>query len=167
MAVIAPPVMTRCCPRFDPEDWQDREIVWQEKPFYRDHVTCLLYIPMNMERTVRKAMARIRAAGAQMRGQPLMLWDDQSAWAADLLIEVAREAPGLNMARLSGTFLTRVFEGPYRESPAWALEMTQYVAEKGHTLEKTYFGYTTCPKCAEAYGKNYVILFAQVAREYD
>ncbi|MFA5770792.1 MAG: hydrolase [Patescibacteria group bacterium] len=25
-----------------------------------------------------------------------------------------------------------------------------------------YFSHTTCPKCAEVYGKNYVILFAQI-----
>ncbi len=25
-----------------------------------------------------------------------------------------------------------------------------------------YFFYTTCPKCAKAYGKHYVVLFAQV-----
>ncbi|TSC93668.1 MAG: hypothetical protein CEN91_156 [Candidatus Berkelbacteria bacterium Licking1014_85] len=24
------------------------------------------------------------------------------------------------------------------------------------------FSYTTCPKCAKVYGKNYVVLFAQV-----
>lgn len=36
------------------------------------------------------------------------------------------------------------------------------MAGKGRTLEKLYFGYTTCPKCAKAYGKNYVVLFAKV-----
>jgi hypothetical protein len=29
-------------------------------------------------------------------------------------------------------------------------------------LKKLYFSYTTCPACAKAYGKNYVVLFAQV-----
>jgi len=29
-------------------------------------------------------------------------------------------------------------------------------------LDKLYFGYTTCPSCAKAYGKNYVVLFAKV-----
>jgi len=40
--------------------------------------------------------------------------------------------------------------------------MEKYVADKGKTLKKLYFSYTICPRCAKAYGKNYVVLFAQV-----
>ena len=40
--------------------------------------------------------------------------------------------------------------------------MKAYVAAKHRVLDKIYLGYTTCPKCAEAYGKNYVVLLAQV-----
>ena len=66
------------------------------------------------------------------------------------------------MASLSGTFLTKVFEGPYSDARRWAKEMTALVAARGRQLEKLYFAYTTCPACAKAYGKNYVIGFAQV-----
>jgi hypothetical protein len=38
-----------------------------------------------------------------------------------------------------------------------------FVAARGRKLEKLYFSYTTCPACAKAYGKNYVVLFAKVA----
>ena len=40
--------------------------------------------------------------------------------------------------------------------------MKKYVAAKGKALRKLYFYYTTCPKCAAKYGKNYVVLLAQV-----
>jgi len=40
--------------------------------------------------------------------------------------------------------------------------MEAYVAKKGKQLKKIYFCYTTCPACAKAYGKNYVVLFAQI-----
>jgi hypothetical protein len=40
--------------------------------------------------------------------------------------------------------------------------MTDYVRERGKTLKKLYFFYTTCPKCAKYYGKNYVVLLAQI-----
>ena len=33
---------------------------------------------------------------------------------------------------------------------------------RGKKLETLYFGYTTCPACAKAYGENYVVLFAKV-----
>ena len=44
----------------------------------------------------------------------------------------------------------------------WIKEMAEYVAEKGKTVKKYYFYYTTCPKCAKTYGHNYVVAFAKV-----
>jgi hypothetical protein len=152
---------TGCCPPFDPAPWQDREITWHDKPFVKDHVTCLFHVPLNMGRIVMKDMALIEAAHAAS-DKPLMLSDEQSPWGADLYIEVKKLVPGATMAQLSGTFLTRVFEGPFRDAGRWAQEMTRDVAARGRTLEQLYFGYTTCPRCAKAYGKNYVVLFAKV-----
>jgi hypothetical protein len=40
--------------------------------------------------------------------------------------------------------------------------MTDYVREQRKELKKLYFFYTTCPKCAKYYGKNYVVLLAQI-----
>ena len=40
--------------------------------------------------------------------------------------------------------------------------MAGYVKAKRRELKKMYFFYTTCPKCAKVYGKNYVVLFAKV-----
>jgi hypothetical protein len=59
-------------------------------------------------------------------------------------------------------FLTKVFEGPYQNAPKWHKAMAEYVSGKGKTVEKIYTYYSTCPKCAKAYGKNYVVLFAKV-----
>ena len=66
------------------------------------------------------------------------------------------------MARLSGHFLTKVFEGPYSDAPGWCAEMGRYVQDKGQQLETLYFFYTTCPRCAKHYGKNYVVGIAKV-----
>ena len=40
--------------------------------------------------------------------------------------------------------------------------MTALVKARGKSLQKLYFFYTTCPKCAKKHGKNYVVLLAQV-----
>jgi len=40
--------------------------------------------------------------------------------------------------------------------------MADYVSRKGKTSKKTYFFYATCPKCAKYYGKNYVVILAQL-----
>jgi len=40
--------------------------------------------------------------------------------------------------------------------------MKAYVESKKRKMENMYFFYTTCPKCAEHYGKNYVVILAKV-----
>jgi hypothetical protein len=152
---------TGCCDPFDPAPWQDKEIVWKDKIFVKDHITSFLHIPLNMGGKVVKNMKLIEKAGAQAPYQ-LMLTDEKSLWGADIYIDATKDVPGAQMAKISGTFLTKVFEGPYNNAGKWALEMTEYVKSKGKELKKLYFSYTTCPRCAKAYGKNYVVLFAQI-----
>jgi len=152
---------TGCCDPFDPEPWQDKEITWQDKIFVKDHVKSFLHIPLNFGQKVVKNMKLIDKAGAKPPYQ-LMLTDEKSLWGADIYINVAKDVPGAEMAKISGTFLTKVFEGPYQNAVKWAKEMEEYVKNKGQEIKKLYFSYTTCPKCAKAYGKNYVVLFARI-----
>ncbi|MFZ5365466.1 MAG: hydrolase [Patescibacteria group bacterium] len=153
---------TGCCEPFNPQPWQEKEIVWKDKIFVKDHVTNIFHIPINMGKKVVKNMKLIEKAGAKTSYQ-LMLVDEKSSWGSDIYIDVAKDVPGAEMSKLSGTFLTKVFEGPYQNAGQWAKEMESYVKSKGKELKKIYFSYTTCPKCAKAYGKNYVILFAQIS----
>lgn len=152
---------TGCCEPFNPEPWQDKEVVWQNKLFVKDHITSFMHIPLNFGQKVVKNMSLIENAEASSPHQ-FMLTDEKSLWGADIYIDVIKEVPGAQMATLSGTFLTKVFEGPYQNAGKWTTEMKAYVTSKNQDLKKLYFSYTTCPKCAKAYGKNYVVLFAQV-----
>jgi hypothetical protein len=152
---------TGCCEPFNPEPWQDNEILWKDKIFVKDHVTSFLHIPLNMGKRIIKNMELIEKVNAEAP-QQLMLTDEKSLWGADIYIDVSRDVPGAQMTALSGTFLTKVFEGPYQNVGTWAQEMKEYVENKGRKLKKLYFSYTTCPRCAKAYGKNYVVLFAQI-----
>jgi len=152
---------TGCCEPFNPAPWQDKEITWKDKTFVKDHITSFLHIPLNFGAKVVKNIKLIEAAGAQAPHQ-LMLTDENSLWGADIYIDVTKNVPGAQMTTLSGTFLTKVFEGPYQNAGKWAKEMGEYVKSQGKELKKMYFSYTTCPKCVKAYGKNYVVLFAQI-----
>lgn len=151
---------TGCCEPFNPEPWQEKEIKWENKLFVKDHVTSFLHIPLNMGKKIMKNMELIEKAGA--KGEQLMLADEKSLWGSDIYIDATREVPGARMATISGIFLTKVFEGPYQNAGKWAKEMVDYVKSKNKTLKKIYFSYTTCPNCAKAYGKNYVVLFAEI-----
>ncbi len=152
---------TGCCPRFDPEPWEGKEVTFENKPFVKDRVRSILHIPLNFGQVMVRNMKRIEAAEA-MPDEMLLLSDENSLWGADIYIAVAKDVPGAKMARISGTFLTRAFEGPYKDVRKWAVEMKTYVASQQKVMEKLYFFYTTCPKCAKFYGKNYVVLLAQV-----
>jgi hypothetical protein len=152
---------TGCCDPFDPGPWQDKEITWKDKLFVKDHVSSFFHIPLDMGKKMVKNMELIGKADAKSP-QQLMLTDEKSPWGVDIYIEVTKEVPEAQMATLSGTYLTKVFEGPYQNVGKWAIEMEKYVEAKGKKMSKLYFSYTTCPKCAKAYGKNYVVLFAKV-----
>ena len=152
---------TGCCPRFDPAPWDDKEVTFENKLFVKDRVRSFLHIPLNFGKVMVRNMERIQAAEA-MADEMLLLSDENSLWGSDVYIAVAKDVPGAEMAHISGTFLTRAFEGSYKDIGQWVAQMKDTVAAKKKEMQKLYFFYTTCPKCAKVYGKNYVVLLAQV-----
>ena len=156
------PSETGCCPRFVPEPWQEKELQWDHKLFLKDRVRCAFYMPLNFGKVITRNMARIADAHAFTPVVPLVLADHTSRWNMDLYIEVAKEVPNANHAQLSGSFLSKVFEGPFRDTRQWCREMADWVRSKGKEIQHQFMYYTTCPKCAKRYGKNYVVILAQV-----
>jgi hypothetical protein len=152
---------TGCCPRFNPAPWQNKTHKWKNKKFVTDTLRCFFHIPLGMDEVMIRNMGFINKAGAKNPEQ-IMLMDDTSLFSSDIYIAIDRNVPGAKMTTLSGDFLSRVYEGPYQDAGKWAKDMRQYVKSKGKTLKKLYFSYTSCPACAKAYGKNYVVAFAKV-----
>jgi len=150
-----------CCTKINPADWDGKEISWKGKVFVKGRVRSFFHFPLNFNAVVQKSEKAIKDAGVKMQ-EELMLSDESSFWHSDLFIAVDREAEGLNTCKLSGQYLTKVFEGPYHNAGLWVKEMQMYVRGKNKELKKIYFWYTTCPKCAKDYGKNHVVLFAEV-----
>jgi len=152
---------TGCCPRFNPEPWDEKEVTFDSKLFLKDHVRSFLHIPLNFGKVMVKNMKMIEEAGA-LSPEPLLLSDDKSLWRSDIYIAVSKEIPKADMERISGTFLTKVFEGKYSQAGRWIKEMTDFVKSKGKEIKKTYLFYTTCPKCAKVYGKNHTVILAMI-----
>lgn len=150
-----------CCPQFDPEPWDEKEITWQDKKFVKDRVRSFLHVPLNFGSVMKRNVALIEAAGAKS-DEMIVLSDENSLWGADVYIAVAADVPNAAMAALSGTFLSKVFEGPYQNVRKWMEATKDSVAARGKEIRKLYCFYTTCPKCAKKYGKNYVVILAQV-----
>ncbi len=152
---------TGCCKRFDPAPWDGKEISFKDKLFMRERAVSFLHIPLNFGSVMARSAERIADAGA-LPETPVMLCDESSPWGSDIYIATSKEVPGARMERVSGTYLSKVFEGPYKDIGKWVKEMEAHVAGKGRKAKKLFFFYTTCPSCAKFYGKNYVVLLAQV-----
>jgi hypothetical protein len=152
---------SECCPKFDPIPWDDKVVTWEDKLFLQDRVRCFLHIPLNFGAVMTRSTAAIQAADAAP-DEMIVLSDDNSLWGADVYVAVSKNIPGAKMATLSGTFLTKAFEGPFQNMRKWIQEMLSFVKAKGKNLKKLYFYYTTCPTCAKKYGKNYVVILAQI-----
>jgi hypothetical protein len=80
----------------------------------------------------------------------------------DIYLEVDKDVPGLENTNLSGKFFTRVYEGSFNETGKWCKDYEEEAKAKGMNIKKWYMWYTTCPKCAKKYGKNYVVIVGQV-----
>jgi len=156
---------TICCPRFDPTLWQERQFTWDNKLFIKDSIPTFLHMPLPL--MVGGVMTKLwnKAKNADAAGDIadfICLVYDPSAWKSEFYMSVTKEVPDAENVRLTGTFLTKVFDGPYSAVPKWIKEMDEYLKAKGKQAKKYYFYYTTCPKCAKIYGHNYVVLFAEI-----
>ena len=152
----------QCCPKFDPAPWDGKTFAWKDKRFIKDRVFTLMYMPMNFGSVIKRLDAAVRAAGAAMPDN-MGLSDHTSKWNMDLYLAVDREIPGANNVTLSGEFLGKVYEGPFKDTGKWCKDFEAYAAGRKAAVRKMFMWYTTCPKCAEKYGKNYVVILGQTA----
>lgn len=94
--------------------------------------------------------------------QAMILGKDISAWKAEQLYGVSEPIKGMDNVTINGKFLSMVFEGPYQNVKIWLDELLNYAKQQNYKTTEIYFFYTTCPKCAKHYGKNYTIGLARV-----
>lgn len=153
---------TGCCPRFNPAGWGGQALHFRDKRFLRATTRSLFHIPLNMGTVYPRAMAAIQAANAFDTEGHIVLSHDESAWRGEHLFAISKAVPGYENVMLSGDFLTEVFEGPFRDAPKWLKHLKARAEREGEALKDSYYFYTTCPKCAAVYGKNYVVGLARI-----
>ena len=142
-----------CCPKFNPEPWDEQEFHWQNKPFIKDTVRSIFYIPLNMGSVIKRMWKKVQNSGKKS-DDFLLLSKDVSPWKSEQYLSVPGTIPNAENVEFSGNYLTKVFEGPYKDARKWVKEMEEYAESEGKTVKDLYFYYTTCPKCAKKYGKN-------------
>jgi len=150
-----------CCPKFEPEQWDDKLFEWSNKKFIKDKVCTLFHMPLNFGSVMRRLDKTIRNAGATMLDN-LCLSDHTSKWNMDIYIAVDNEIAGANNVTLSGKYYSKVYEGPFKDTGKWCKDLETVAKVKGLNIKKWYIWYTTCPKCAKKYGKNFVVIVGEV-----
>jgi len=150
-----------CCPDFNPTPWDDKILEWNNKKFIKGSVFTLFFMPINFGSVITKLNKQVEQAGATTPDW-LCLSDHTSRWNMDLYLAVDKEVAVAENITLSGKFYSRVYEGPYKDTNKWCKDFESAAKVKGLNIKKWYMWYTTCPKCAKKYGKNYVVVVSQV-----
>ncbi|HAN77820.1 MAG TPA: hypothetical protein DCQ31_08645, partial [Bacteroidales bacterium] len=105
------PVITNepeCCPKFSPENWDDKTIEWENKSFIKDKVFTLFYMPMNFGAAMKRLDAKTTAAKAQVPDY-LCLSNHTSKWNMDLYLAVDKEVPDTENVKLSGKYYCKTY----------------------------------------------------------
>jgi hypothetical protein len=150
-----------CCRHLSPAEWDQKEIVWRDKPFYKDHYLAFLHVPINFGGKIIKGLDKVNEAG--LSSEQMVLTRNDTLWGADLLIPISRNAKRFKTEIISGKFFTKLFEGHYGDMGKWIGETKKWCKEKGANAQEFIFWYATCPKCAKKRGdKVQVVVFVKV-----
>jgi hypothetical protein len=148
------------CPILEKGDWDGKEFVWKNKPFYKTKYKEFMHMPLNFGKVLSRALDKMQNAGVESEG--FCLSGEEGTFSSSLLIPIKDGKSGLEQEKISGTFLTKIFEGQYKEAGDWAKEMVNYVHGKQKEVKKLWFWYATCPKCAKEIKKVQTVIFAEL-----
>lgn len=157
---------TECCPKFDPNKWDEKTFNWENKHFIKESIPLLFHMPFPP--MIGKKIAKMWKMAEESKTAPpkkedvLVLFTDPHPFKSELYLSVTESVPNASNVKFSGTFMSKVFDGPYNAIPKYIKQIDEYLAKKGKKAKKYYVHYAYCPLCAKKAGHNYIILFAEV-----
>jgi len=155
-----------CCPKFNPEKWDQKTFDWYNKPFIKETMPTLFHIPLPLvlNKKITKLCKMVEVANqAEVNAEDtLLLFRDPTAFKSEIYLSVAGAVSGADNENISGKFIAKVFSGPYNAVPKFIKELDEYLAKEGKKAKDYYIHYAYCPKCAKKYGDNYMIIFGRV-----
>lgn len=156
-----------CCPKFNPEKWDGQIFNWYDKPFIKEDMVTFFHLPFpwSLKNKITKLCQLAGPCNSSENvkaDEVLLLFRDPSAFKSEIYLSVNKEIEKASNVKITGDFMAKVFSGPYREVPKFIKSMNEYLAKEGKTAKDYYIHYAYCPKCAEKYGNNYMIIFAQL-----
>lgn len=152
-----------CCPRPMPELWNDNVLEWNNKKFIKGNVKTFMFMPLDFGKEMTRLMKLVEDSDAKLEDN-LCLSVHSSKWNMNIFLAVDKDIPGAENTSITGNFYSKVYEGPFNKTGEWMKDFEQRLKEKGYNsnIKDVYMWYTTCPKCAKKYGKNYVVVLVEI-----
>lgn len=86
---------------------------------------------------VKRITEKVEKAGASILNS-MCLSDHTSKWNMDLYLAVDREISGAENVTLSGKYLSKVYEGDFKETDKWGEDFKAFAKGKGYEIKKWY-----------------------------
>lgn len=150
-----------CCKILTFAEWDKKEIIWRDKPFYKSRYFSFFHVPINLGNKVSKGIEKIREAG--LAAEQMVLSRRGSFGGVEMLIPIKSKTDAFEIELVTGRFLTRLFEGNYGDIEKWVKITRVWCRERNFEPEEYIFWYATCPKCAKKRNDRVqVVVFAKV-----
>lgn len=156
----------KCCPKFNPEKWDEITSNWKDKLFIKDSVPTFFHIPFppmlgkkitNMMRIAENSKKLVSS-----EEDILLLFTDPHPFKSELYLSTEGYIPDAKNTTISGKYFSKVFDGPYNAIPKFIKQMDEYLNKKKLISKKYFVHYAYCPKCSKEAKHNYMVLFAKI-----
>jgi len=149
-----------CCPEFNPKKWDNKKVTWKGKLFLKDKVFSFFGIPLNFDSVIEGNIKKLKESNATPK-EGVILSEEKSLFSNNIYISTKKALPKSKDVKVTGTFLTKVFEGS-KSKKQCVKEMKEYLALEKQELKNMYFYYPICSNCSKKYGTEHIILFAEI-----
>ena len=155
-----------CCPKFEPKRWDNKTFYWENRHFIKESIPTIFHIPF--PKSIGKKISKMMNLAEKWDSlsddklEDLLLFNDPTAFKSDLYLSVTEHIPNAQNVQLSGSFISKVFDGAYHKIPKFMKQMNVYLNAQDKKADNYYIHYAYCPKCSKEFGHNYMILFAEI-----
>jgi len=155
-----------CCPEFNKDKWDEKTFNWENKHFIKETIPTFFHIPfppmIRKKITKMWKLAENSKTTLTNKEDVLVLFADPSPFKSEIYLSVTGDVLNAENIKISGTFISKVFDGPYNVVPKFIKQMNEFLDNKNKKAKKYYIHYAYCPRCAKKYGHNHMILFAEI-----
>ena len=155
-----------CCQKFEPKRWDNKTFTWDDKRFIKESIPTIFHMPF--PKSIGKKVTKMMALAEKWDSlsddklEDLLLFNDPTAFKSDMYLSVSESIPNAHNVELSGTFISKVYDGAYNKIPKFMKQMENHLRAQDKKVKDYYIHYAYCPKCSKEFGHNYMAIFAEI-----